>query len=202
MKTFSFDDWDALCEGREETWRLFVSRFGPRLFRYARTMLSHEADALDVVNETFQGVWISRTAFRKECSVDTWVFQICRKKIQHKRRTFSRITSFLSAYSLEEIFYTENPEDSLLLQSELEWMRRAVRSLPLKYREVLILRYVEEYSIKQTAGILGIKEHIVKNRAATGRKMLKQKYQSIEGVDASSPYALSTQAEQEEEVVS
>ena len=64
--------------------------------------------------------------------------------------------------------------DLIVLQQELSIeLYKALYELPLKYREVVVLRYIEGYSVKETAAILKCNETRVKNDSARGLKMLR-----------------------------
>ena len=64
--------------------------------------------------------------------------------------------------------------DLIVLQQELSIeLIKALYELPMKYREVIVLRYIEGYSVKETASILKCNETRVKNDSARGLKTLR-----------------------------
>ncbi len=72
--------------GDREAFEALVHLHGPALYRYARRMLAYEADAPDVVQETFLAAWRQRASFRGDSSVKTWLFAICSRKISDTYR--------------------------------------------------------------------------------------------------------------------
>lgn len=68
----------------------------------------------------------------------------------------------------------ENPELCALREIEKEHLRRAVESLPLEFRECLILREWEDLSYKEIAAITGVPLGTVMSRLARARKWLRQ----------------------------
>ena len=64
--------------------------------------------------------------------------------------------------------------DLIVLQQELSIeLFKALYELPMKYREVVVLRYIEGYSVKETAAILKCNETRVKNDSVRGLKTLR-----------------------------
>ena len=67
-----------------------------------------------------------------------------------------------------------NPETILLLQVDSLWLRQAMEALPVEFREVLVLRELEELSYKEIAEIVAVPTGTVMSRLARGRKRLQQ----------------------------
>ncbi len=67
-----------------------------------------------------------------------------------------------------------SPEKDLLKRSEEEFLSLSVLSLPVKYREIIILYYYEECSIEEIKRILGVNPNTIKTRLSRGRVKLKK----------------------------
>jgi len=65
-----------------------------------------------------------------------------------------------------------NPETLLMHKDDERLLRQAIERLPLEYREVIVLRELEDLSYKQIAGIAGIPMGTVMSRLGRGRKLL------------------------------
>ena len=67
--------------GNSDAWAEIVSQFQGRLLAFARRRLKQSADAEDVVQETFLSLLKSLETFRGESSLETWLFQLLRRRI-------------------------------------------------------------------------------------------------------------------------
>ena len=69
----------------------------------------------------------------------------------------------------------ESPEGAALRQSDARWVRDAIASLPLDYREAIVLRELEELSYKEISAIVKVPIGTVMSRLARGRDLLAQR---------------------------
>jgi RNA polymerase sigma factor (sigma-70 family) len=73
-----------------------------------------------------------------------------------------------------------NPEEKVLKDREDEFLSKCVLSLPVKYREVIILFYYEEMSINEISSLLDMKQNTIKTRLKRSRDLLKNLLESGE----------------------
>ena len=132
-----------------------------RLYRVARTMLPRECDCEDAVQEALLRAWDRLGTLRQEAYFETWLTRI----LINQCKTFYRRRPPEPAELTEDIPQPE-PEDAPLLE--------ALMGLPRKLRMALELHYIEGYSVRETARILGIPEGTVKWRLSRGRALLKE----------------------------
>ncbi len=71
------------------------------------------------------------------------------------------------------------PEDFGLTEDDFDRVRTAVRSLPVKYREVVVLKYLQELSTEKICEILGVSDNVVYVRLNRARAMLKDKLSNL-----------------------
>lgn len=69
----------------------------------------------------------------------------------------------------------ESPESALARATESRWLRDVLMALPREYREVLVLRELEELSYKEIGGIVGVPIGTVMSRLARGRDLLQRR---------------------------
>jgi RNA polymerase sigma factor (sigma-70 family) len=69
-----------------------------------------------------------------------------------------------------------------MTDGDFDRVRKAVRSLPAKYREPVVLKYLEELSTEKICEILGLSSNAVYVRLNRGREMLKEKLLRIRNV--------------------
>ena len=77
---------EAIRGGDAQAWSQLVAEYHGRLLAFARSQLGQESDAEDAVQETFVGLLKSLSGFRGEASLETWLFQILRRRIADQYR--------------------------------------------------------------------------------------------------------------------
>ena len=140
----------------------------PSLYRISMSILRHEADCRDAVQQALLNVWAARgrleeTRFR--AYLTRAVINECRN-IQRKR--------------MRETPIDEMPDIEYVMQPEQSELREAIDLLPESLRMPLLLHYMERFNEKETAGALGITVVAVKNRLYRARKALKQQLKDWE----------------------
>jgi RNA polymerase sigma-70 factor (ECF subfamily) len=143
--------------------------------RLASRLLGWPDDVEDVVQEIFLKVLKNLANFRGQSSLWTWLTSItvntCRS---WKRKRLLRWNSLKRLYQRTCEPSSASPEPTSDRET-FERVRRAVQKLPTRYREVMVLRYLEELPMAQIATILGLNRNTVNVRLNRARAMLKEK---------------------------
>ena len=126
------------------------------LVRLARTLVDHEASAEEVVQEAFEGVIRRWSSLRDEQAVDSYL-----------RRAIRRLLTPRDSATVP------SAEDSALLSDEQKRLLAAVRRLPARQRDVLLLRYFAEWSEAEIADALNVSKGTVKSSAHKGLAALR-----------------------------
>ena len=134
------------------------------LFRVALTYVRHMEDAQDIVHDVFATFMAKQPSFRDSSHERAWMLRVTIHKCHdlQRRQVVRRYTPLEEAQHLTA---TENMEASELLS--------AVQSLPDKLHAVVVLHYLEGFSVEETAQCLRISVSAVKMRLARGRQMIK-----------------------------
>jgi RNA polymerase sigma-70 factor (ECF subfamily) len=143
-------------------------------YNLARWLTRNDQDAEDVVQEAYVRAWKFFGSFRGGES-RPWLLTIVRRTcytwLQHNRAQ-ELVTEFdderHSVASAEA-----NPETLLLHQVDAQELRHALEALPLEFREVIILRELEDCSYKEIAAITGVPLGTVMSRLARARQRLQ-----------------------------
>jgi RNA polymerase sigma-70 factor (ECF subfamily) len=182
------EDESSLLNGlraREpEAYESLVRRYGGRMFRVAHRLLRHEQDAADAVQDAFIAAFRNLDGFAGNARLATWLHRIVvNTSLAKLRRALRRrpvsIDTLLprSAESIDQVAPVAGWSDRSYSRLESDETRALVRScidrLPHDYREVLILRDIEEFDTDQTAGLLGISPANVKTRLHRARQALR-----------------------------
>jgi RNA polymerase sigma-70 factor (ECF subfamily) len=167
---------------RDETAvRAIMKANNRRLYRLARGILRNDAEAEDVVQETYVRAFTRLDEFRGESSLSTWLSRIAMNEALGRLRRQRRGVdwSSLPQHRLEaEIIQfptasVDDPEKSMAQREIREVVERAIDDLPEAFRLVFITRVLEGMNIEQTADILGLKPETVKTRLHRARAMLR-----------------------------
>lgn len=140
------------------------------LYRVARTILPYGSDCEDAVQEAICKAWEKRNTLRQPEYFRTWLTRILIHECYRLAR--SRPDS-VPLEDCEQLLTTEGEPVDMDL-------RRAVLSLPAKFRLPVVLYYVEGYSVGETAQLLRIPAGTVKSRLNKARKMLRETLQERE----------------------
>jgi len=173
----------ALRAGDEQAYERLVRTLGGRLLSVARRLVGNDADAQDVVQDTFLAAFKALPRFAEESRLSTWLYRIAVNSALTKVRTRrrhpeERLEGLIPAFQpdghhvLPVAGWTE-PADVLVARSEVrELIRREIDALPDTHRTVLVLRDLEEMSTEETAKALGISTNAVKLRLHRARQAL------------------------------
>jgi RNA polymerase sigma-70 factor (ECF subfamily) len=157
---------------------LFAKVFLPHLqqaYRLARWMTGSAVDAEDVVQEA------SLRAFRsiRDCSGSnprSWALTIVRNTantwLSRNRRERVPSARIEDESPINEEPDLETPEAVLLRKATVDEVRRAVEALPAPFREVIVLREIEELDYREIAEMAGIPIGTVMSRLSRARSML------------------------------
>jgi RNA polymerase sigma-70 factor, ECF subfamily len=175
----------GLQRGEQSAQEMVVRRFGGRMLAVAQRLLRHQEDAADAVQDAFLSAFKSMDQFEGQARLGTWLHRIVVNASLMKLRSRKRRPE----RSIEDLLPTfhddghrrhprpawEAPSDSLLEQQELcRIVRQKIDQLPEDYRNVLLLRDIEELNTDETARVLGINAGAVKTRLHRARMALRE----------------------------
>jgi RNA polymerase sigma factor (sigma-70 family) len=159
----------GLKAGDEDAAHEFFDRYAARIRRFiANSLGGGFDDADDVLQETFIALADALPFFRGDSSLFTFACAIAHRKVLSLIRTNARRARLMSGSPIAE------PAGVRDAGADREF-NRAVGELRPEYREVLILKYVEEIGVSEIARILRIGEHAVESRLARARKSLRKR---------------------------
>ena len=167
---------DRVVGGDATAFSGLFRRYQPRVFRFALHMTGSTAIADDVVQDVFLAVM--RDAGRYEAgraSVAAWLCGIARNCVLQRIDRERRMTPLDFGAPLERVPDGRGPAEPLagLLRAErLEALRRAVRALPLVYREAVVLCDLQEMPYGDAAEVIGCPVGTVRSRLHRARAML------------------------------
>ena len=167
-----------------------MERHASRVYRVARGITRNEGDAEEVVQDVFLTLFRKIDRFEGRAALGTWIYRVATNAALIKRRgKRAEVEVALEDYlpTFKEDGHREGdrtflladwsgtPESELLSTETRALLVRGIDELPDHYREVLILRDVEELSSEEVAGILGESVASVKSRLHRARMALRER---------------------------
>ena len=172
-----------LQAGDQDAFEELVRTYGGRLLSVARRFVRNEADAQDVVQAAYLSAFRSLPRFEGGCQLSTWLHRIVVNTALMKLRTRRRkpeesiellLPSFQDdGHHVEQFSEWGAPADILLEREETRaTVRACIQQLPDNYRQVLLLRDIEELPTQDVAQMLKMTPTAVKVRLHRARQAL------------------------------
>jgi RNA polymerase sigma-70 factor, ECF subfamily len=171
-----------ISKGEPSLFATLVKPYERRVYATALALLRNDADAQDVAQEAILKAFANLRQFRGESKFSTWLIQITVNEARmRQRRQGADLFEPIAELQDEEGAYTprdfadwrEIPSEALERSEIRALLAKALANLAQKYREVFILRDVEQISIEETAKVLNISIASVKTRLLRARLMLR-----------------------------
>jgi RNA polymerase sigma-70 factor (ECF subfamily) len=177
----SLDD-KALIEmtlaGHNECFDVLMDRHLSVIRKRVDSMIPNKAEAEDVLQVAQLKIWTHLSTFRCDSSFRTWITRIAiNEALQSHRRT--RMGREGDAMECDRLTASTDCPERLYARQELAGtIRKAIRQLPVKFRQIVVLRELRELTVKETARELKSNPQLVKTRLFRARMMLSKVLQS------------------------
>jgi RNA polymerase sigma-70 factor (ECF subfamily) len=188
-KTTSNPEFEADCirrilAGEKQLFHELIRPCERGIYFLLLSLLHNEAEAEDAAQDTAIKVYLNLKNFRGDSQFRTWVLSIARNEgLGRLRKAGSRREESLDAETDEQTgdytpailtSWREVPLEALERQELGAILRRAIEGLPAIYRNVVLLRDIEEMDVRESAAALGITEGAVKVRLHRARALLQR----------------------------
>ncbi|MGE0433294.1 MAG: RNA polymerase sigma factor [Planctomycetota bacterium] len=163
--------------GDARAFHILYDRYRDWVLRQARRYVRQDSDALDVMQEVFRYLFTLVPNYKPQAQLTTLLYKVvrntCLSEIQRRRRQHS-----LSLDDDENNYEAPAPEEpGLDCPLDVAQVTEAIEGMPDTYREVIVLRLVEEWAYQDIAESLGIPLGTVKSRLHNGLEILRGKLQ-------------------------
>jgi RNA polymerase sigma-70 factor (ECF subfamily) len=167
--------------GEEKSLKIIIDRYTPSIYNFSVRFVGIE-NANDITQDVFLKVWKNIKKFNSDkASFKTWIFRIARNTITDYLRKKKSI--HFSSLNTEEEIYGENIPDESMLQDEVfskledtELLNKILDTIPVGYREVLILYYQEDMTFKEIGEMLGKPLNTVKSYHHRALLLLREEF--------------------------
>jgi len=170
-----------LHDGDRTAMAELYDRYFDRVYSLVFNQVDRNRDvAEDIVQETFLAALKSAKGFKGRSSAYTWLCSIAYHKVaDHYRRQSRERKRMVSGVDVDTIDVSENPgrqpqPDRLIESAETrQVVNEALAKLPWDYRQVLILKYVEELSVQEISQIMDRSPKSIEGLLTRSRKALQ-----------------------------
>jgi RNA polymerase sigma-70 factor, ECF subfamily len=170
--------------GDAEAFGELVRRWERRIFALTYGILGREEDARDATQETFLAAFRNLRGFRGEAKVSSWLHRIAVNQcISRQRRSKVRNESAFDETEDAGSFATplqHSPSHVVEGRQETLAVRRAINSLPMELRQVVVMKEFEELTFREIADALDLPLSTVKSRLYTALKQLQMRLRKFE----------------------
>lgn len=160
------------------------SRYSKLIKYIANQSLGNEADAEDIVQETFVEIQRSIDSLRNPKYFRLWVYRIvhskCSNVFRKKKFSYADVDGEYIQARIPEERKENIPQKQMRFQSDQEMMQAFLSEIPSGQALVLQMFYMEQFTIKEIAEALDLPEGTVKSRMSVGKKVLRGKIEEYE----------------------
>lgn len=149
-----------------------------RLFHSIRQMVGDYQEAEDIAQDSFLNAFRKLSQFRGDSSFYTWLFRITVNVIQSRRRKRKvpiRPSVDGNQRELDALGKLQPVDARLLAADQTQFLQSALQSIADEYREILVLREIEDFDYETIASMLEIPVGTVRSRLHRARVALQQK---------------------------
>lgn len=167
----------------ERTFEGLVQDYKNRIYTYVCRLTNDSPDAEDVTQEVFIRAYQSLRAFRHDAALDTWLYRIATNLVIDRFRREKRAPQWVplagdgedAAWELASTDRSSDPQATAQLTELQIQVQKAIRSLPVKLRTVVVLHDMEGLSYEEVAETIGCPLGTVKSRLFNARVLLRRK---------------------------
>jgi len=160
--------------GDAAAWDALFRRYQLPLYVYVFELVRDEQAGLDIVQETFINAVRHIGSLREDGKFGGWLFGIAHQKCIQRWRKQSRQKDALEEFAAGPQEFEDSPDELLIRREQEAEFMTLLNRLPLPQRSVLLLHFVEEFSLEEIAAITSAAVGTVKSRLHYAKKALRE----------------------------
>ncbi len=166
-----------VLKGNEHAFTFLVGKYQKLVLHMIVRMVKREEDVEDLCQEVFIKVFKNLKRFRGDAKLSTWIAKIAYNvALNHLRKEEKKMLSIEDAASEYVDFLPNEIPDKVFENKELKILIiNEINNLPLHFRTIATLFYLEEFSYQEIEEITGIKQATLRSYLSRARAILKQK---------------------------
>lgn len=183
----------CVLHGNVAAFELIMRRHNQRLFRIARSILGDDAEAEDVVQDSYLRAYEHLNQFAARSRFATWLTKIAVYQASARRRKRRRLqfvgTDLMAEHAMASLANNRDASDESSRRELREILASEVDALPAELRVVVVMRMVEGLSTNESAECLELTPANVKTRLHRARAILQARINQRFGEEATRLYA-------------
>ncbi|MGH9204565.1 MAG: RNA polymerase sigma factor, partial [Vicinamibacterales bacterium] len=166
--------------GETALFEVLMRRYNQRLYRVARSILANDAEAEDVMQESYVRAYAHLDQFAGRSSFSTWLTKIAVYEALARARRSGRFDTMAvlpessDQGMVASASESRDPERQMFDQEVKTLLEAAIDGLPRDYRSVFALRDIEGMGTAETAECLGVSQVVVKTRLHRARALIRR----------------------------
>jgi len=174
-----------ILQGDKEKFRILVEQYQQMVFRTCMGFLHNKDDADDLTQDVFIQAYLSLPHFKGGSAFSTWLYRIAVNASLNKIRKsplkliFQRFENIAGSKNEKETYPSvsveEDPENILIRQEHIEWVKRSLDTLPENQHTAIVLSRYDDLSQKEIAEIMDTTEGAVEALLQRAKKNLREK---------------------------
>ena len=159
--------------GDRDAFGELVEQYRDNVYRLAYRMCGNAYDADEAAQEAFVAAWRALPNFRGDAKFSTWLYRLTTNAAIDVMRREKRHQTVGDGEMMELADDADSPQETVERTEQQEAVQKALATLSEEYREVLLLRYMEELDYAEIAEVLQLPSGTVKSRINRAKAALK-----------------------------
>lgn len=175
---FSQVSFLQLKNGDKQAFNHLFNLYSQKIFFFAKGYLKSEREAEEIVQETFLKIWERRGKLDPDLSINAYLFKIAFNFIQKQFIKNIKEQELKHDFAEELIRFDEQTSNMLNYHFLLDHLNLLINELPPRQKEIIILRKLDNYSIKEISEKLSISTKTIEAHLTAALKYLKERLKS------------------------
>jgi len=166
---------EKILNGNKTAFSLLIKKYEKMVWILVSRMVLDEDEVKDICQEVFIKIYINLDKFKFNSKFSTWLATIAyRLALNHLRKKKKDNFSNIKDETFAESLVSENdPSDHIEADELKRDVHKLLEKLPVKYRTIVTLYHLDDFSYKEIGDITGMPDGTVKNYLFRARKILK-----------------------------
>ncbi len=175
---------EMILAGDTSLFEDIIKKYEKSVVGFIYKMVFDYEDALELAQETFMKVFSSLKMYDPSYKFSTWLFTIARNKAidflrggKYKNSYDDRLKIKSNGQNMPFSTDLKSPEDNFFVRDNYEKLLLIIEELPVEYREVITLRYMNNLSYGEIAKITNLPLGTVKNRLFRAKILIRENFE-------------------------
>lgn len=174
-------------KGDQQAFAELVELYKDKVYQISYRMVGNVHEAQDIAQEAFLRAYMNIETYDVDRKFSTWLFRIVTNlsidRLRKKKPDYymdQEVEGTTGLTLSSQIAATDElPEDQVITYELQDWIQGEILNLPSKYRSAIILKYIEDLSLKEISDVLDLPIATVKTRIHRGREALRKRLSNV-----------------------